>query len=381
MILKEHKYRPITGEVVLIGRQTVLLTVEEAFALIASEGVELRSDFLHEIDKSTVGSDVAQYITDQSFFSMFSDAKVIALDVSDYEAADIIHDLNTELPAKYESVADFIFNGSCLDNMFDPATAIKSISKMLKPHGRIFHLEHGSPIQGAFLCYSPEWFFDFYAINNYSDCQNFVCTFGSSLVNDWEVFRWKPYYFENGHLKASSSSIFIGDFINIVIAEKGASSTDSQTPIQSHYRGFQEDSTESIYVSKYKEFSRAGREFTFIPEVPRPPEPALPPAPPQVKPPAPTPPPPRRTGLKGFVLRAFNRCGLTIRRGGSRFYRIERLKKASSRDTTPWPPEAIAEPMPIVPVVALLKLGGTAHVETPRSLNKPELERLGMLLR
>lgn len=384
MILKEHKHRPITGEVVLIGRQTVLLTVEEAFALIAIEGVEPRGDFLDEIDKSTIGSGVAQYITDRSFFSMFSDARVIALDVSDYEDAEIIHDLNAELPAKYEAVADFIFNGSCLDNLFDPATAIKSISKMLKPHGRIFHLEHGSPIQGAFLCYSPEWFFDFYAINNYSDCQNFVCTFGSSLQNDWETFRWSPYYYEDGQLNASSSSLFIGDFISIVIAEKGSSSTDSRTPIQSHYRGFQQDSSESIYVLKYKEFSHSGRNFVFIADVPTPslqvsesaafvvPEPARPPIP------APS---PHRTGLKEIIQEAFNRCGLAIRKGGPVFYRVERAKMASSADAPTPLPTPISQPVPVTPPAASAKLGGTANVEAPRFLKKPELVRLGVLLK
>lgn len=266
MILKEHKYRPITGDVLLIGRQTVLLTVEEALQLVASEGLKPRTDFIEEIDTSTVGSNLVEYITDRSFFSMFSDARVIALDVSDYEGAEIVHDLNVPLPNKYEKIVDFIFNGSCLDNLFDPATALKSISKMLKPHGRVLHLEHGSPIQGAFLCYSPEWFFDFYAINNYSDCQNFVCTFGSSLQNDWEIYKWQPYYGDSAQLKQSSSSLFIGDFINFVIAEKSDVSTDDQTPIQSHYRGFQGDRSESVYVEKYQRYSKSGRNFSFTAE-------------------------------------------------------------------------------------------------------------------
>jgi hypothetical protein len=85
MILKEHKHRPIAGDVLLIGRQTVLLTVDSARALIAREGVKMKNGFLTEIDRSTVGAEQARYITDRSFFSMFSDAKVMALDVSDYE--------------------------------------------------------------------------------------------------------------------------------------------------------------------------------------------------------------------------------------------------------------------------------------------------------
>jgi hypothetical protein len=33
MLLSEDKHRPISGDVVLIGRQTVLLTIDEALAL------------------------------------------------------------------------------------------------------------------------------------------------------------------------------------------------------------------------------------------------------------------------------------------------------------------------------------------------------------
>src|SRR5689334_2660568 len=186
IILKEHKFRPIHGDVLLIGRQTVLLTPEKALELMHREGVTPRNGYSLEIDKSTVGSEQAPYITDRSFFSLFSDAKVLALDVSAYEDAEIVHDLNLPLPREYAHIADFIFNGSCLDNLFDPATAIKSISRMLRPNGRVIHLEHGSPVQGAFLCYSPEWFFDFYAVNNYSDCQTLACTFDSSLQNHWK---------------------------------------------------------------------------------------------------------------------------------------------------------------------------------------------------
>ena len=215
-----------------------MLSVDKALDLLTREGVERRDNFLIEHDTSTVGSNLAPYITDRSFFSMFSDARVIALDVSAYEGAEIVHDLNFPLPRGNENIADFIFNGSCLDNLFDPATAIKSMSKMLRPNGRIVHLEHGTAIQGALLCYSPEWFFDFYAINNYVDCKTFVCTFIDSIVGHWQVSLWHPFRLEGDERKLSSSSLGIGDFVNIVIAEKGSHSTNDRTPIQSHYRCF-----------------------------------------------------------------------------------------------------------------------------------------------
>ena len=229
MILKEHKHRPISGDILLIGRQTVLLTVDAAQALMAREGIAVRDEFLAEIDRSTVGAEQSQYITDRAFFSMFSDAKVMALDVSDYEGAEIVHDLNVPLPATYENVADFVFNGSCLDNLFDPATAMKSLSKMLRPNGRIVHIEHGTPINGAYLRYSPEWFFSFYAANDYLDCQTYVCTFGRAMSNRWKVYKWHPYCARDGRLVPSHPSLAIGDFVNLVIAEKGIASNDTRT--------------------------------------------------------------------------------------------------------------------------------------------------------
>lgn len=261
LLLKEHRHRPIVGDVVLIGRQTVLLKEDEALKLIADSGIAPLPEYLREIDVTTIGSDVHNYITDRAFFSMFSTASVRALDVSAYEGAEIVHDLNTTLPAKYHDIADFIFNGSCLDNLFDPANAIKSLSKMLRPGGRIVHLEHGSPIQDAFLCYSPEWFFDFYAVNGYADCQTFVCTFPYGMQHEWYVSDWQPY----SGAKAKGASLGIGHFINIVIAEKDSGSTDDQTPIQSHYRSLQRDGSEDLYMRKATEFSQKAREYAHVP--------------------------------------------------------------------------------------------------------------------
>jgi len=263
MILKEHKYRPINGDILLIGRQTVNLTVANALELIRSEGITPRDSYQVELDSSTVGSETTGYITDRCFFAMFSSAGVIALDVSDYEDAEIIHDLNIELPEKYFGIADFIFNGSCLDNLFDPATAIKSISKMLRPQGRVIHLEHGSPIQSSFLCYSPEWFFDYYAFTDYADCQIYVCSFGASLQNSWIVNRWFPFEGSADSLKPTLLNMGVGDFVNIVIAEKSETSSDVKTPIQCHYRFFQNDMTQDIYVRKHLEYLKSPRVYAF----------------------------------------------------------------------------------------------------------------------
>jgi hypothetical protein len=269
-ILQEHKHRPIEGDIVLIGRQSVLLTMQEALQLVKEAGVSLREKFFEEIDASTVGTINEGHITDRSFFSIFSPGKIKALDVSSYEGAEIIHNLNEPLPDRYHQIADFVFNGSCLDNLFDPASAIKALSAILRPAGRIIHVEHGSPCNGAFLTYSPEWFFDFYALNNYSDCKTFVCTF-TNLHLPWNVFQWQPYVeSQTGGLEIVIVPSGPLQMLNLVVAEKVVGSSDTKMPVQAHYRAYQKDLTEDIYVRQYLRFRQSPRSYTFAPVPKRP---------------------------------------------------------------------------------------------------------------
>jgi hypothetical protein len=62
---------------------------------------------------------------------------VLALDHSNYEGAEIIHNLTTPVPPELRKRADFILDGSPLDNVFDPATVITNFAEMLRPGGRL----------------------------------------------------------------------------------------------------------------------------------------------------------------------------------------------------------------------------------------------------
>jgi SAM-dependent methyltransferase len=259
LIVREHKHRPITGDVLLIGRQTVMLSEPDAMALLRREGVPVRPGFVSEGDHQTIAGQ--GFISDRSFFSMFTDARVFALDVSDYEGAEIVHDLCFELPDKYAGIADFIFNGSCLDNLFDPARAMRSLSKMVRPGGRMMDIEHGTPVNGAFICYSPEWFFDFFAANNYADCQIIVGKF-RKLLATWHAYWWRPYFAIGGKLRQSYPT-YREDFVTVCVAEKGPNSTDDKTPVQAGYRAMQSGSDEAHYIEKYQDYLRSSRDFGF----------------------------------------------------------------------------------------------------------------------
>jgi SAM-dependent methyltransferase len=193
MILHEHRHRPIKGTVLTIGRQSIGLTAEEMDNLLEVTGAT-KCRLTYEIDKATVGVSRARpYITQESFFGAFTDAKVLSLDVSAYEGADIVCDLQGKIRWRHKGIADFIYNGSCLDNIFDPAAAMRNMSRLLKPDGRVYHYEQGNSHPTAYLKYSADWFMDFYALNEFNDCKVYIAdkpnTLGVSLVRPVAVPR------------------------------------------------------------------------------------------------------------------------------------------------------------------------------------------------
>ena len=70
-----------------------------------------------------------------------TDAKYHCLDRSNYEGALIIQDMNKVIEEKKIKEFDFIYNGSCMDNIFDPVTFLTNTTKMLKVGGRILHID------------------------------------------------------------------------------------------------------------------------------------------------------------------------------------------------------------------------------------------------
>lgn len=238
-ILREHKHRPITGEGLLIGRQSVPLTIEQARAMVFEEGVALREDFDPTapwvMDTTTRGGAGGAQISDLGFFALFSDVKLKTLDVTDYEGAEIVHDMHQPVPAELHDRFDFLWNGSCLDNMFDPATAMKSTARMLKPGGRAICMEMVTPHFNAYTCYSQAWFFDYFALNNFEDAKIYTVMFDPAHVwsGPYETFMPTTYDVSSGQMPIQSGGMAM---ITLSIAEKGPDTSWDLMPIQGQYR-------------------------------------------------------------------------------------------------------------------------------------------------
>lgn len=60
---------------------------------------------------------------------------VKTMDFSDYEGAQILHDLNKPLPEKLHNSFDFILDGGTLEHVFNVAQAFTNVFDMLRPGG------------------------------------------------------------------------------------------------------------------------------------------------------------------------------------------------------------------------------------------------------
>ncbi|MCX6806456.1 MAG: hypothetical protein NTY56_03355, partial [Patescibacteria group bacterium] len=176
------------------------------------------------------------YIDDRSFFSSFGSSKLSVLDVTDYEGATIIHDMSVPVPNEYQNRYEFIFNGSILDNMFDPAQAMRNISQMLSPSGRVMHIEMATNLAFEYLMFSVDWFLDYYVINNFYDCIVYVCGFKNVEAlckGPWQVYSYSP---KSDGTAFSLKSLNLDQAVVVVIAEKQAESTAHKSAVQWCYR-------------------------------------------------------------------------------------------------------------------------------------------------
>ena len=243
LILREHRFRPIAGKLLSVGRQTVYLTPRQAIALVEAE-LGIRPDIDPadvEIDNSTRASHDRGFITDRAFYSLFSDAEYHCLDQSDYENADIVFDLcNPSLKLELEGSFDFIIDGSTLDNVFDPAAAMRNLARIARAGGRLFHLDRSSRRHNVYVAFALSWFHDYYSVNEFDDCQVYLAQWdGDQSTSRWDFYHYRPLREHDGTVNFFGQDSWYHPWRHahcIVVAEKGNRSTWNKNPIQYEYR-------------------------------------------------------------------------------------------------------------------------------------------------
>jgi Methyltransferase domain len=143
------------------------------------------------------------------------------------------------IPDSLAGVADFVVGGSTLDNVFDPAQYLRNISRMLRPGGRLFEVNHGNNHQRPYVILPPPWYFDYFVVNGFADCRVYVLEY-SNAVHAFKLFAAPN---EDQQVGWGLIDNFIADdsqTIGIVaFAEKSMNSTWDVPPVQDAWRDAQ----------------------------------------------------------------------------------------------------------------------------------------------
>jgi len=233
-IAREHAYRPIRGDILVIGRQATYFTPSGLAAQLRSHGHAVDPSAI-EVDRTTIHRlpGYGEIVTDRSIFHALGIDSVKALDASPYEGAEIVHDLNRPLPDSLKEIADFIVDGSTLDNVFDPAMTLRNFAQLLRPGGRLLAINTLNTRDGAYTICSPDWFLDYFVENGFSDCKVYVCAGFAGSYNS--------YWLDTEYIASQKPSRLVfpamwWSYYTLVFAEKGPASTTERVPTQQTYR-------------------------------------------------------------------------------------------------------------------------------------------------
>lgn len=131
------------GKTLTLGRQSFYLSQQEL--------AEISHEINIELFKSNFADDFLAYLAGIPSLSM---------DASDYEGAQIIHDMNVPVEEKYHASFDTIIDGGTLEHIFNFPIAIKNCMEMLKVGGSLILMTPWHNFSGhGFYQFSPELFY------------------------------------------------------------------------------------------------------------------------------------------------------------------------------------------------------------------------------
>lgn len=122
-----------------------------------------------EIDRCFQRPPMGQLFADE-FFRLLGAKEIVAVDRSDFEGANLLHDLNERFPENHRGQYNFVFDGGTLEHIFNYPAALRHCLELIRPGGHFLTITPASNLMGhGFYQFSPELFFRvFSAVNGFT---------------------------------------------------------------------------------------------------------------------------------------------------------------------------------------------------------------------
>lgn len=233
-LLKEHKRRPFTGTLLCLGAPDVYFTHESLLRMASTVGVDL--DVTVPVTRASKPEfERKGYLSGDTLFASMGFEALEVLDISPFEGARILHDLNEpEVPPDLHNRFDVIIDHGTMEHVFHVPNALRSLFRMLKPGGRMIHSSPTSNfVDHGFYMFSPTFFHDFYAANQWEI--NNIYVVSMTPLQETEPFFYSDY--EPGMLDSVSyGGLGAGLFFTLSVLTKTPRSTGHVIPQQGAYR-------------------------------------------------------------------------------------------------------------------------------------------------
>jgi hypothetical protein len=146
------------GRTLTLGRQEMYLTPSELRAMARAQGIGTE-EHLKRLEESNGYS--------ERYFELLGATTTDSMDMSGYEKATIIHDLNVPVPATLHGRYTCVVDGGTLEHVFEISTAFRNCMAMLEPGGHFIGITPANNFMGhGFYQFSPELFFRVFSAAN-----------------------------------------------------------------------------------------------------------------------------------------------------------------------------------------------------------------------
>ncbi|HSX37337.1 MAG TPA: hypothetical protein VLE95_00725 [Chlamydiales bacterium] len=135
LLMQEGKRRPFTGNLITLGRQDISATYDEIVQLAKRIAYPLHP--VPEIAYSEKPEMKEEgLLSDNTFFKLLGFKETKSMDVSNYESADIVFDLNqSELSMELCGAFEVVLDGGTIEHVFHIPNSLKNIFRLLSVGG------------------------------------------------------------------------------------------------------------------------------------------------------------------------------------------------------------------------------------------------------
>ena len=229
LFLAEHLREPFTGPVLSYGEQLMNIPYGATLWIFERLGLTPHPDGMADLPETNDPDRVCTAGQADGFGAGRT------LDVSAYEGADIVADLNQPVPPELQGQFGAILDGGTMEHVFDIRQGMKNTADLLRPGGRVVHITPvNNYVNHGFVQVSPTLYHDYYIANGFDDVR------GIMIVHPRDaVFLTSWNYFDYRHdVMGGVNSMFCSAETQLAVyftAKKTAASTSDRVPMQSFF--------------------------------------------------------------------------------------------------------------------------------------------------